>query len=109
VQTFDFDGTCPNCRRGEMVYCDRFFEHNFATSRPGDGTTPLSQDGEPIHGTFFGQSSFATHAGSTTRWRRRDSLACYGRPWRSWHPAVPAGSSAPLRSARTSVWTSTTC
>lgn len=62
VLTYDYDGTCPNCRRGEMAYCDRFFEHNFATHRPGDGTTPLSKNGEPIHGTFFGQSSFASHA-----------------------------------------------
>lgn len=67
VMTYDYDGTCPNCRRGKMAYCDRFFEHNFATSRPEDGTTPLSRDGEPIHGTFFGQSSFASHALATER------------------------------------------
>jgi aryl-alcohol dehydrogenase/geraniol dehydrogenase (NAD+) len=27
-----------------------------------DGSTPLAQDGRPVHGMFFGQSSFATYA-----------------------------------------------
>ncbi|MEY4760928.1 MAG: hypothetical protein RLZZ200_784 [Pseudomonadota bacterium] len=27
-----------------------------------DGSTALSRRGEPLHGHFFGQSSFATHA-----------------------------------------------
>jgi aryl-alcohol dehydrogenase len=62
VLTYDFDGACPNCRRGRMAYCDHFFEHNFVTRRPEDGSTPLSKDGEPIEATFFGQSSFSSHA-----------------------------------------------
>ena len=60
--TFDSCGGCPTCRSGLPSYCHAFFEHNFAAVRPDDGSTPLSRDGEPIHGRFFGQSSFATHA-----------------------------------------------
>jgi aryl-alcohol dehydrogenase len=32
-----------------------------------DGTSPLSREGEPVAGAFFGQSSFATHAMASLR------------------------------------------
>jgi aryl-alcohol dehydrogenase len=60
--TFDSCGACPSCRTGRPSYCHTIFEHNFAAARPEDGTSCLSRDGELIHGHFFGQSSFATHA-----------------------------------------------
>jgi aryl-alcohol dehydrogenase len=60
--TFDSCGSCPTCRTGRPSYCHAFFEHNFASVRPEDGTSSLSRDGELIHSHFFGQSSFATHA-----------------------------------------------
>jgi aryl-alcohol dehydrogenase len=60
--TFDSCGVCPCCRRGKPSYCHHFFEHNFAASRPADGTTVLSRGGEVVHSHFFGQSSFATAA-----------------------------------------------
>jgi aryl-alcohol dehydrogenase len=60
--TFDSCGICPCCRRGKPSYCHRFFEHNFAASRPDDGTSALSRGEEVVHGHFFGQSSFATAA-----------------------------------------------
>jgi aryl-alcohol dehydrogenase len=59
--TFDSCGQCPTCQSGRPSYCHAFFEHNFASLR-GDGTSALSRDGALIHGHFFGQSSFATHA-----------------------------------------------
>ncbi len=59
--TFDSCGRCPTCQTGRPSYCHRFFEHNFASAR-ADGTSALSRDGELIHGHFFGQSCFATHA-----------------------------------------------
>jgi aryl-alcohol dehydrogenase/geraniol dehydrogenase (NAD+) len=40
----------------------QFLPFNFGGVRISDGSTPLSQDGQPIHGVFFGQSSFATYA-----------------------------------------------
>jgi aryl-alcohol dehydrogenase len=47
-------------------YCHGFFEHNFASLRP-DGSSALSRDGRLVHGHFFGQSSFATHAVANAR------------------------------------------
>ncbi|WP_435064617.1 NAD(P)-dependent alcohol dehydrogenase [Halobaculum sp. EA56] len=66
VMTFDSDDACPHCRDGHPAYCEEFFAYNFGGTRP-DGSTPLSRDGEPVHGRFFGQSSFATHAMATER------------------------------------------
>ena len=67
VMSFDYDGSCRSCRDGHPAYCEAFFEHNFGGARPGDGTSPLSADGESLTGRFFGQSSFATHALATER------------------------------------------
>jgi aryl-alcohol dehydrogenase len=61
VMTFNSCGHCPSCQDHLPSYCYDFFGYNFAGSR-ADGTSPLSKDGETIHGNFFGQSSFATHA-----------------------------------------------
>jgi aryl-alcohol dehydrogenase len=54
-------GRCRNCLASAPSYCAEMLPRNFGGSRL-DGTTPFSQDGQPIHGRFFGQSSFATHA-----------------------------------------------
>ncbi|QLG63889.1 NAD(P)-dependent alcohol dehydrogenase [Halorarum salinum] len=67
VLSFDYDGTCRDCRDGHPAYCESFFAHNFGGARPADETSPISQDGEAISGRFFGQSSFATHAVATER------------------------------------------
>ncbi|SEE71646.1 aryl-alcohol dehydrogenase [Rhizobiales bacterium GAS188] len=61
LMTFNSCGHCPSCDHDAPTYCHEFFGYNFGGSRP-DGTSPLSKDNEPIHGNFFGQSSFATHA-----------------------------------------------
>jgi aryl-alcohol dehydrogenase len=42
-------------------YCDQGFPRIFSGRRL-DGTTPLSQDGTPLNGSFFGQSSFAEYS-----------------------------------------------
>lgn len=54
-------GHCPACVQGDTNLCDRATMLNFGGARP-DGSTTLSRNGEPIHGQFFGQSSFATFA-----------------------------------------------
>lgn len=56
-----FCGRCPSCRRGATSYCREAMARSFGGLRP-DGTTPLSQNGAPIHGSFFGQSSLAEYA-----------------------------------------------
>jgi len=54
-------GECIDCKSGNDPYCANFFPLNFGGVRP-DGTSTLSQNGRIIHGSFFGQSSFATYA-----------------------------------------------
>ncbi len=60
--SFNSCGACPNCNSHEPAYCHQFLGLNFGGMRLTDGTSPLSQNGEKVHGQFFGQSSFATLA-----------------------------------------------
>jgi aryl-alcohol dehydrogenase len=61
VMTFNSCGHCPSCQDHHISYCHEFFPRNFFATR-ADGTSALSSGDGPIHGNFFGQSSFATHA-----------------------------------------------
>lgn len=53
-------GHCPKCLAGRPTYCRETMRLSFGGGR-GDGTSPLSRQGERINGAFFAQSSFATH------------------------------------------------
>ena len=64
VMTFDSCGACPSCRDAQPSYCHN--TNHFISSRP-EGEYYLKADGEPVHGDFFAQSSFATHAIGTER------------------------------------------
>ncbi|WP_405539081.1 NAD(P)-dependent alcohol dehydrogenase [Streptomyces sp. NBC_00075] len=67
VLSFNSCGSCRTCLAGRSAYCDDFTARNFTGNRP-DGSTPLlDRTGTPVHGTFFGQSSFATHAVAAAR------------------------------------------
>lgn len=55
---------CNNCKQGHLGYCLELYGHNFGGARP-DGSATMSQNGEVVHGAFFGQSSFGTHAIAT--------------------------------------------
>ncbi|MDR6978328.1 aryl-alcohol dehydrogenase [Streptomyces sp. 3330] len=59
--TFASCGVCEECAAGHPAYCHAAQALNLSGGRE-DGTTALSLDGAPLHGAFFGQSSFATHA-----------------------------------------------
>jgi aryl-alcohol dehydrogenase len=59
--SFAYCGQCPNCLAHEPAYCYQFAPLNYAGSRI-DGSHPLTADGEPVSGSFFGQSSLASHA-----------------------------------------------
>jgi aryl-alcohol dehydrogenase len=59
-------GICPSCRENYPSYCREVLPRSFGGSRM-DGSTALSQRGVPLHGHFFGQSSFATHAVADAR------------------------------------------
>jgi aryl-alcohol dehydrogenase len=61
VVAWSFCGTCVGCRTGNEAYCANFFPLNFGGARP-DGTPTLRKGDQVIHGSFFGQSSFANFA-----------------------------------------------
>jgi aryl-alcohol dehydrogenase len=52
---------CPECAAGHPTYCRAFRALNASGARP-DGSTTMRRDGAPVYGSFFGQSSFASHA-----------------------------------------------
>ena len=54
-------GACQECAAGHPTYCREFLTLNATGARP-DGSTTTHQDGSPVYGSFFGQSSFASHA-----------------------------------------------
>ena len=67
VMSFDSCGACTNCRTGHPAYCETFMLRNLSGLR-ADLTTPMSADGgEMIAGSWFGQSSFASHSLATER------------------------------------------
>ncbi|NKJ00877.1 aryl-alcohol dehydrogenase [Novosphingobium sp. SG707] len=66
LMSFNSCGTCPCCHDHAPTYCYNFFPHNFAGAR-ADGSFTLHAGEEPVHGNFFGQSSFATYALATAR------------------------------------------
>jgi aryl-alcohol dehydrogenase len=54
-------GECAQCRGGHRPYCARSALLN-SSGRRADGSATLSQNGTPLFGSFFGQSSFAQYA-----------------------------------------------
>ncbi|GEK48228.1 alcohol dehydrogenase [Bisbaumannia pacifica] len=60
VLSFAHCGHCDRCLTGHPTVCADFNELNFG-GRMDDGGHRLSRDGEAL-ATFFGQSSFASHA-----------------------------------------------
>ncbi|MER6915316.1 NAD(P)-dependent alcohol dehydrogenase [Streptomyces sp. NPDC000594] len=66
VMSYQSCGRCRPCRGGSPAYCARTFPANFGGSRL-DGTNALREGDRVVHGHFFGQSSFATHALATER------------------------------------------
>lgn len=54
-------GECTQCRTAHRAYCSRSVLLN-SSGRRADGSATLSQNGTPLFGSFFGQSSFAQYA-----------------------------------------------
>ena len=61
VMSYLSDGTCPSCKKGVPTHCSTFFPGNFSGARL-DGSTTMRKGSEIIHGSFFSQSSFASHS-----------------------------------------------
>jgi aryl-alcohol dehydrogenase len=61
VLSFRSCRACENCTAGLVGYCDSSLLLNYMGMRM-DGSMPISRDGAPVFGNFFGQSSLARHA-----------------------------------------------
>ncbi|WP_439031321.1 NAD(P)-dependent alcohol dehydrogenase [Gordonia terrae] len=59
--SFSSCGRCRPCSNGLPAYCAEFTAENYIGSRP-DGSSTISDGDSVVHGHFFGQSSFASHA-----------------------------------------------
>jgi aryl-alcohol dehydrogenase len=62
VLSFDSCGSCPPCQAGKLVYCQHWIPLNLLGGSRLDGSATLTRASADLHGHFFGQSSFATHA-----------------------------------------------
>lgn len=62
ILSFNYCGHCINCVDDDVAHCLDFVELNFGGVPRASGQFPLSADGKPVHGNFFGQSSFGTYA-----------------------------------------------
>ncbi len=61
VMSFRSCRDCATCRKGLVGYCDQTLLLNYMGMRM-DGSQPISRNGTPLFGSFFGQSSLAAHA-----------------------------------------------
>jgi aryl-alcohol dehydrogenase len=59
--SFDHCGKCSQCTGGHPAYCELFGPLNYFGERM-DGSVTMRRGDEEVHGNWFGQSSFATHA-----------------------------------------------
>ncbi|WP_344733472.1 NAD(P)-dependent alcohol dehydrogenase [Nocardioides fonticola] len=59
--SFRHCGACSKCAEGLVGYCESSLLLNYMGMRM-DGSMTYSQDGAPVFGSFFGQSSFSRHA-----------------------------------------------
>jgi aryl-alcohol dehydrogenase len=60
--TFDSCGRCVWCVSGDPSRCLEFVGYNFTNGARPDGSPTLWDGDTPVHGSFFGQSSFAGYA-----------------------------------------------
>lgn len=71
VISFDSCGTCWPCEAGRPVQCTRWEPLNLLGGSRPDGSPTVTSAGaradQPLHGCFFGQSSFATLALASER------------------------------------------
>jgi aryl-alcohol dehydrogenase len=59
--SFDHCRDCSQCSGGHPAYCELFGPLNYFGERM-DGSVTMRRGEEEVHGNWFGQSSFATHA-----------------------------------------------
>lgn len=66
VLSFDSCHECASCTSGHPAYCELFAAMNYFGTRL-DGSPTLQQGSDDVHGSWFGQSSFGTHAVASVR------------------------------------------
>jgi aryl-alcohol dehydrogenase len=59
--SFDHCSECSQCAGGHPAYCDAFAPLNYFGTRL-DGSVTMHRGEDEVYGSWFGQSSFATHA-----------------------------------------------
>src|SRR5690554_6969909 len=89
VLSFAHCGGCGHCLTGHPTVCDTFNELNFGGAMD-DGSHRLARGDESL-ATFFGQSSFATHAVSAPATRSRWTPRWTWRCWARWAAASRPG------------------
>ena len=57
LMSYPWCGECPNCRTQRQTYCLSAFDLKMNGTR-ADGSTLHAQNGKPVYGAFFQQSSF---------------------------------------------------
>ena len=62
ILSFASCGACTGCRAGRPVYCEHWVALNLLGGARLDGSAPITRPSDPVHGHYFGQSSFASHA-----------------------------------------------
>lgn len=67
VLTFGSCGSCHNCHRDLPSHCEHMMALNFGGKSANGELTLKTADGQGVHGSFFSQSSFASHALVTER------------------------------------------
>ena len=67
VLTYGSCGRCQLCASGHPAYCLELVPRNVSGGRPDGSSALRGLDGDAVHGHFFSQSSFATHAIATER------------------------------------------
>lgn len=67
VLAFNTCGHCHACGDHHPAYCEQYPLLNFSSRRPDGSVTISDAKGEPLGGSFFGQSSFATYALASPR------------------------------------------
>ncbi len=65
--TFGYCGACSNCQRDMPSHCNNMMALNFGGVRDDGQTTLQTTSAEPVYGSFFSQSSFASHGLVTER------------------------------------------
>lgn len=66
VLSFPSCGRCPSCLKGRPFHCIDGSKLTFSGARL-DGTSPIKDKNNQQLGTFFAQSSFATHSNTLAR------------------------------------------